>query len=265
MTYDPSRHRLVFVGGLHRSGTTLLGRLIAQHPQVSGFAETGVPADEGQHLQTVYPTAKAHGGPGRFGFDGAAHLTEKSDLCTPKNAARLIESWTAHWDLTKPLLVEKSPPNLVRTRFLQGLFPDASFIVILRHPIAVSLATQRWSQTSLRSLLRHWLVCHETMADDRPHVERLLALTYEELVDDPAACLDRVFDFLAIEPHRTSERLRSDSNAAYFAQWRELGKEPFGRLKLQLASTRLESRVARFGYSLVDLDRVPEMPLLGVT
>ena len=194
MTYDPSRHRLVFVGGLHRSGTTLLGRLIAQHPQVSGFAETGVPADEGQHLQTVYPTAKAHGGPGRFGFDGAAHLTEKSDLCTPQNAARLIESWSAHWDLTKPLLVEKSPPNLVRTRFLQGLFPDASFVVILRHPIAVSLATQKWSQTSLRSLLRHWLVCHEALADDRPHVERLLALTYEELVDDPAACLDRVFD-----------------------------------------------------------------------
>jgi hypothetical protein len=57
MTYDASRQRLVFVGGLHRSGTTLLGRLIAQHPDVSGFAETGVPADEGQHLLSVYPTA----------------------------------------------------------------------------------------------------------------------------------------------------------------------------------------------------------------
>ena len=61
-------HRFVFLAGLHRSGTTLLARLLAAHPEVSGFSGTGVPADEGQHLQTVYPAAKVYGGPGRFGF-----------------------------------------------------------------------------------------------------------------------------------------------------------------------------------------------------
>jgi hypothetical protein len=263
MPYDPTRHRLVFIGGLHRSGTTLLGRLIAEHPQVSGFAGTGVPADEGQHLQTVYPTAKAHGGPGRFGFDRAAHLTDASDLCTMQSAARLIESWSPHWDLTKDVLVEKSPPNLVRTRFLQGLFPDASFVVILRHPVAVSLATQKWSKTSLRSLLRHWVACHETLAEDMPHVARLLMVTYEGLVEDPATCLDRVFDFLALEPRPVSEDLRDDSNAAYFAQWRQLETEPLGGVKLKLATTGLERRVARFGYSLDDLGRAPRAPLFG--
>ena len=153
----------------------------------------------------------------------------------------------------------------MRTRFLQALFPDASFVVILRHPIAVSLATQKWSQTSLRSLLRHWLTCHGTLADDRPHVERLLALTYEELVDDPAACSTAFSTSSQSSLIGPRSILRSDSNAAYFAQWRALGKDPFGRLKLQLASVRLEGRVARFGYSLVDLDRVPVIPLLGVT
>jgi len=61
-------HRFVFLAGLHRSGTTLLARLLAAHPEVSGFSDTGVPADEGQLLQTVYPAAKVWGGPGRFGF-----------------------------------------------------------------------------------------------------------------------------------------------------------------------------------------------------
>ena len=69
-------HRFVFLAGLHRSGTTLLARLLASHPEVSGFSDTGVPADEGQHLQTVYPAAAVYGGPGRFGFAPEAHFTE---------------------------------------------------------------------------------------------------------------------------------------------------------------------------------------------
>ena len=48
-------HRLVFLAGLHRSGTTLLARLLAAHPEVSAFSDTGVSADEGQHLQTRLP------------------------------------------------------------------------------------------------------------------------------------------------------------------------------------------------------------------
>jgi hypothetical protein len=257
VAFDQSRHRLVFVGGLHRSGTTLVGRFLAEHPDVSGFEGTGVPADEGQHLQDVFPTAKVHGGPGRFGFDPAAHLTEDSELCTAESATRLIESWSPHWDLARPVLVEKSPPNLIRARFLQGLFPAASFVMILRHPIAVSLATQKWSQTSLRSLLRHWVVCHETFERDRPHVSRLLAVTYEELVADPAACLGRVFAFLGLAPHASGRGLRTDSNAAYFARWRQLRRGPRGRLSTELSCLGLKGRVARFGYSLDDLDRVP--------
>ena len=33
----------------------MLARMLAEHPEVSGFADTGAPADEGQHLQDVYP------------------------------------------------------------------------------------------------------------------------------------------------------------------------------------------------------------------
>jgi hypothetical protein len=84
-------HKLVFLAGLHRSGTTLLARLLAAHPEISGFSGTGVPADEGQHLQTVYPAAKVYGGPGRFGFAPESHLTEDSALVSEQSAQTLVE------------------------------------------------------------------------------------------------------------------------------------------------------------------------------
>ena len=101
--------RLVFVAGLHRSGTTPVLRLLAAHPEVSGFHDTGVKEDEGQHLQDVYPPARTYGGAGRFALDPRAHLTERSELVSVASAQRLLDAWTPHWDLDRRLLVEKSP------------------------------------------------------------------------------------------------------------------------------------------------------------
>ena len=86
--------RLVFLAGLHRSGTTLLARLLAAHPEISGFSGTGVPAEEGQHLQSVYPAAKVYGGPGRFGFAPESHLTEESPLVSERSARAIYEDWS---------------------------------------------------------------------------------------------------------------------------------------------------------------------------
>ncbi len=165
-------HRFVFLAGLHRSGTTLLARLLAAHPDVSGFSGTGVDADEGQHLQTVYPAAKVWGGPGRFGFAPEAHFTEEQ--ATEEKARKLYEEWAPHWDLARPLLLEKSPPNLLKTRFLQALFPGSSFVVVVRHPIPVSIATAKWRRTRrLGRLFEHWLRCHEIFEADSRELERV--------------------------------------------------------------------------------------------
>ena len=104
---NPIEERIVFIGGLHRSGTTPLARWLAAHPAVSGLSGTGVYEDEGQHLQSVYPIAGAHGGPGRFALDPAARLTEDSPLVTPDAARRLIDAWSPYWDTSRRVLLEK--------------------------------------------------------------------------------------------------------------------------------------------------------------
>jgi hypothetical protein len=249
-------HQLVFLAGLHRSGTTLLARLLAAHPQVSGFSGSGAPADEGQHLQSVYPSDHEHGRPGRFGFAPEMHLTESSPLVSEQSAATLFEEWSPHWDLSRPLLLEKSPPNLLKTRFLQALFPNSAFVVLVRHPIPVSLATARWRRTRrYHRLLEHWLRCHALFEADRGRLERVYVTQYEQLVREPEAVLQGIFEFLELEPIAPNEPVEQGANEGYFAQWQELKRDPRMRAYLDLASLWYERRVRRYGYSLLFPER----------
>jgi Sulfotransferase family len=251
------QHTFVFIGGLHRSGTTLLARCLAEHPEVSGFSGTRAREDEGQHLQTVYKAGRAHGGPGRFGFDPDAHLTERSELVSDRSRSLLLEQWGSHWDASRPVLVEKSPPNLIRTRFLQALFPDARFVALLRHPVAVAGATRQfgharrlWRRMSYSSLIEHWLHCHELLFEDAAHIRNLLVMRYEEFVANPDERLADVYRFVGIEPRGSGLEVRREINDAYFSRWALARRGPKTSADIANAIRTMEERVNRFGYSL---------------
>jgi hypothetical protein len=245
-------HRFVFLAGLHRSGTTLLARLLAAHPEISGFSDTGAPADEGQHLQSVYPSDHEYGRPGRFGFAPEMRLTETSPLASEESARRLFEQWAPHWDLSRPVLLEKSPPNLLKTRFLQALYPESAFVVIIRHPIPVSIPTAKWRGTRRYDrMFEHWLRCHALFEADRKHLGRVHVLTYEDLVHDPAGVLRGVFEFLQLDPIPPSEPVDTQANEKYFQRWKELKRDLRMRAFLDLVSLRYERRMRRYGYSLL--------------
>lgn len=176
------KHKFVFICGLHRSGTTILHECMRDHPDISGFYDTGAPHDEGQHLQDVFLPAYKFGGPGKFGFDQRAVLNEKSQLISSENRERLFKAWGKYWDLSKPVLIEKSPPNLIRTLFFQEMFHNSYFVILLRHPVPVSLATKRWSKTSLYSLFNHWFTCHNLFLKDQPKLKRSLIINYENFI-----------------------------------------------------------------------------------
>jgi hypothetical protein len=250
----------VFLCGLHRSGTTLLFRMLREHPEMTGFANNKVATewtpleDEGQFLQGIYPPAMCYGGPGSFAFAPEAHLTESSELLTPASKAQLAVDWFPYWDLGKRYLLEKSPPHLLMTRFLESAFPNSSFVIIERHPVAVSLATTKWSARSLDSLIEHWLVAHETFETDRPHLQRVMTVRYETLVEEPAATLRKIYAFLGVAPHETSFEATTEHNQRYFAQWLEMAKDPQTSASIQEWIARYETRVRAFGYSLQNLE-----------
>ncbi|MDQ3867593.1 MAG: sulfotransferase [Actinomycetota bacterium] len=258
-------HRFVFVCGLQRSGTTMLYRYLDEHPQVSALSGTARATNEGQFVQTVYPSDPYHSKGGRFAFRSEARLTEASPLVTAANRRKLFEEWSRYWDLSKPYLVEKSPPNLIRTRFLQAMFPQSYFVVLLRHPIPVTLATQPWGGDPVHRLLEHWLRAHELLVEDAAHLERLHVLRYEDLVGDPDATLARVFAFLGLEDPSSGRpraegvnvdnfladrTLRTDVNEKYFAEWSRRRRPLARRLYYDALAWRYERQVQAFGYSL---------------
>ncbi len=280
-------HKYIFIGGLHRSGTSLLFKMLREHPSISGFDKTGVIENEGQHLQTVYPPAKIYGGPGRFGFKSEAHITERSSLISDENRARLLNEWGKYWDMGKEYLLEKSPANLTKFRFLQALFPNSYHIMILRHLIAVSLSTKGFVRTtrSFYTLIRHWLICNEIFDSERKHLRNVLVLKYEDLVRDPGRHLGAIWNFLSLEKHDFSESVKPDVNQAYHESWRKgrtysshyrkieasgakLGRREYGwnlvflnyllPVEKRLIEMRFAKRVNRFGYNFSDLDSVSD-------
>ncbi|MGL5828778.1 MAG: sulfotransferase family protein [Angustibacter sp.] len=261
--------RLIFVAGLHRSGTTPLTRALATHEEISGLTATGVLEDEGQHLQSVYPAARTYGGPGRFARDPRAHLTEDSALVSPVNAERLLRAWAPYWRLERQFLVEKSPPNLLMGRFLQALFPGSAYVAVLRHPIVVALSTHKWrrlwsknwqNHTSLATMVDHWLVAHDIFAQDLPRLQRALVLRYEDLVDQPATELGRVQGLLGLSHGFSSAGIRPSSDQ-YEQRWRDLATGlPWERRARRRLIERFAEPLARYGYDVEDLRARPTRP-----
>jgi hypothetical protein len=255
----------------------VLGRNIARFENCTGFKDTGATEDEGQFLQDVYPVAFTLGGPGRFGFDPRAHRTEASTLLTPQNVARLKSRWHAHWEKDKTICVEKTPANILMTRFLQAAFPNSYFIVIRRHPIAVSMASQKlWkiNLTSLHRLLEHWLHCHETFEEDKKYLKHVYELTYEDYIENPAKHHEEIAAFIGTRiseqpkkdnfryvvrvsdqihsrvPERALEEVSGAHNQKYFEHWSDfLRNSPF-KSYYRYVARKYESRCNTYGYSL---------------
>jgi hypothetical protein len=253
---EKSNYKYVFVCGLHRSGTSVLANNIGRLENCTGFKNTpaSVP-DEGQNLQDVYPFEAEYGGPGRFGLDPRAHLTERSELLRPDKVARLRASWHSYWDKSKTIFVEKTPGNLLMTRFLQAAFPNSYFIVIRRHPIPVCMGTPKLGQasaTSLHNLFKHWLHCHQLFEEDKKHLKQVYELTYEDYIEDPGRYHCAIAAFIGTTvPKTTLKEVNADRSKKYFDRWSTLLTSSFFRDYYQYIARKYDAGFLKYGYSLV--------------
>ena len=139
---EVSEHSLIFVAGAPNSGTSLLRTLISQrglaHGQDSCVETTrcGKKNIEGQWLLrhsewADSPVVTDVYKPGNL----ENHLTEKN--ATADALVTLWRLWARYWDMGRECLVEKSPANVGKIRWLAAVFAPAKrvrFLAIPRRP-----------------------------------------------------------------------------------------------------------------------------------
>ena len=242
---DDKGKKYLFLGGLHRNGTSPLYKIIKSHPEISGMSYTTVPQDEGQHLQSVYKADSVYGM--LFGFNNESHLTEESEIVTTENKEQLLREWGRFLNFSKNVFVEKSPSNIVRTRFLQALFPNSCFLNIMRHPVAVALAVRKWTMASLPDIVDHWAICHKILLNDMKHLNSAMLIRYEDFPINSDAILKNVYQTIGVQA-RTSKVKFVDMNEGYFSEWtrnRYWERDDIGRVQ-----SKYHDFLQSFNYSL---------------
>ena len=195
----PSSPRPLFVVGMTRSGTTLVERILAAHPQAHGCGELPV-----------------------FTAFGNA-LPEAPFTTDPQMLTELAGRWRAAVRRTAPdgvvLAIDKQPFNLEQLALVAAALPDARVVWCRRDPrdVALSIYAESFAPDATYAtdlddirfvmqqqgrLMRHW---REVLA--LPVIE----VHYETLVEQPEAQARRLVEFAGLPWH--DDCLRFHANA----------------------------------------------------
>ena len=150
------------------------------------------------------------------------------------DALKLISEWAAHWDLSRPILLEKSPSNALIGPLLSSAWTsvgaNSHFIYVTRHPLMQAMAMRRFvDDRELGSLIENWLAVEESvMAFSRLLAHESVALlSLEAFATRPERVLHNLVAWLGICTNPWGElpawlpQVRARPNQAYAKEYAE--------------------------------------------
>jgi Flp pilus assembly protein TadD len=192
-----ARHSPVFVVGFPRSGTTLLEQMLDAHPGLQSM-------DENPFFNRLADTLRRHDSR----ILGSLDVLRQYDVdeLRKQYLLQVSEKIQRRWDAQ---LVDKNPLNMPWLPFIHRLFPNAKYILAIRHPCDVLLSCYMQNfrssillaaSESLERLARTYVAIFDCWLRHvdvfRPDV---LESKYEDLVADTPGQTRRIADFLGIE------------------------------------------------------------------
>lgn len=187
----------VFIVGFPRSGTTLLEQMLDAHPQLQSM-------DEQPFFNVLAEQLEGHG----VEVPQDLHRLHQADCDELRRGylSMVCGKIQRRWDTQ---LVDKNPMNLLWLPLIYRLFPQAKFILALRHPCDVLLSN--YMQNFRAPVLAHASSSFETLAEAYVlamqtwlhHVEVLQPQVhvsrYEDLVARPQENAANLARFLGLE------------------------------------------------------------------
>ena len=199
MTEQPN---IVFLISLPRSGSTLLQKLLAAHPDVGSTGEPWILLplaflDQSKGIEAIYDHANAAKGI-REMIDNLSqgrhtYVAQARDFCMAiyKDLAR-----------GKPVFLDKDPRYYLILDFLVELFPTAKFIFLFRNPLDVVCSMMNtWLDGKLKLHAYHVDLYEgvRTMSrGSRVYSDRSINVHYSDLVESPKSEVRRICEFLQV-------------------------------------------------------------------
>ena len=192
----------LFVVGCFNSGTTILRRLLESHPDISALA------GEGAKLTSAFPDLEEGGWP-RMMYANRSRWT-LPDAGATERARMAQRDWSIWFDRHAKVFFEKSIDHATRMEWLDRYFPNTHFVSIIRNGYCVNegimrrarplgQARQQVGATYPPELVaEQWVAFEETIRASAGRVSRHHSLRYEDLTDDPARELSRIYSFLGL-------------------------------------------------------------------
>jgi len=198
---------LVFVISPPRAGSTLLQRMMGAHAEIFTHPEP--------HLITPIAHLGVYDNVDKAPYDhiNAAEATKAFIQGLPAGEEDYLDALRAYTDTLygrmlstseSSYFLDKTPANALVLPFLQRLYPDAKYVVLTRHPLAVfssyanSFFDGDWRGAhAFNPILERYVPAMAAFLRERP--VPLLHVAYEDLVTGPAAQLERIFAFLGLE------------------------------------------------------------------
>ncbi|KAL3856526.1 hypothetical protein ACJMK2_011272 [Sinanodonta woodiana] len=189
---------IIFIGGMPRSGTTLMRAMLDAHPEIRCGEETRViPRLLGMRANWEKSQLEKK----RLSEAGIT-----GDVLDSAMAAFILEIVAKHGEAA-PHLCNKDPFTLKSSVYLNQLFPNAKFLLMIRDGRATvnSIISRQVTITgfdlkSFRNCMTKWNSAMEIMFSQCLHVgpDSCMPVYYEQLVLQPELWLRRILTFLDI-------------------------------------------------------------------
>jgi hypothetical protein len=273
----------VFIGGLHRSGTSLLRAIVGSHPEVALYerdlplwtdlygqfceADFNDPATVDQLLEEILAQEKAQEAEIPLAPEAVrGRLAEAGPLDCGRVFRAFLEEYAAA--AGRPRWGLKTPHNEFHAEAIFAAEPGAKMLHVLRDPRDVAVSHQRYKRRRLHYdpevHIERWResVCLAE-ANVRRYAGHYLTVRYEDLVLEPEPAVRRICAFLELDYRpellamsRQAGWQGSNSSFGDFGNdGARVSQAPVGRYKTQLApflrqlyQSRLHREMARCGY-----------------